>query len=228
MRTGGGLAIAIGALVGVALAFARRGAEPPAPVRPVPIVKSIQKPLDNAAPTELLVPSELPAPDLPASDSSTPSGPPPPPADSAPAPAGPAPSPAPAGPAAAPGPAPAPAFPMPAALPPPASLKELERVEVRCYDKRPDDCERAAAAYEAGLFSAPDSARAEKLRKVALTFLVRGCEKRSPHACYVLGSRYQTGAGVAQSTRKALALLEHARELCRNKPGPECTAGEPR
>jgi TPR repeat protein len=99
---------------------------------------------------------------------------------------------------------------------------------VRCYDKRPDDCERAAAAYEAGLFTPADAARAEKLRKVALTFLVRGCEKRSPHACYVLGSRYSTGVGVAQSDRKALALLEHARELCRHKPGPECVAGEPR
>jgi TPR repeat protein len=117
---------------------------------------------------------------------------------------------------------------MPVPALPPATAKELERAEVHCYDKRADECERAASAYEAGRFGAPDQERAERLRKVALTFLVRACEKRSPHACYALAGRYQAGVGVQASERKARALLEHARELCRNKPGPECVAGEPR
>jgi localization factor PodJL len=215
MRTGGGLAIVIGAFVGVALAFARqRGSSPPTGPLPAPRAAHSAAPLappaEPAASTEPLPLVELtPTLELP------PAVPPPPPtAASASVP-----------PVAL---APTSTFPMPVPAPPPTTAKELERAEVRCYDKRPDECERAASAYEAGLFGATDRERAERLRKVALTFLVRGCEKRSPHACYVLGSRYQSGVGVQPSERKALALLEHARKLCRSKPGPECVAGEPR
>jgi len=229
MRSGGGLAIVLGALVGIALAVARRGSEPPR-VNPAPSVVSVNR----AAPTELTAPPELPAPELPPSspaadasalselpvapDPSAPSGPPPPSAA----------EPAPALSSASPVPAVSALFPMPAPVAPPTTAKELERAEVRCYDKVPDECERAASAYETGRFGPADSARAEKLRKVALTFLVRGCEKRSPHACFVLASRYETGVGLPANHRKATALLEHARGLCRKKPGPECADGEPR
>jgi hypothetical protein len=113
-------------------------------------------------------------------------------------------------------------------LPPVTSKSELDRAEIRCYEVDPEECGRAADAYDIGQLVPRDVARAARLRKVELTRLVRHCEERSPHACLVLAGRYETGQGVDENDRHARALVEHARELCRRHPTGECVNGEPK
>jgi hypothetical protein len=126
----------------------------------------------------------------------------------------------------------APVFPFPLPPPPVTDKKELERAEIRCYDVDPEECGRAADAYDAGRIVPRNAAQAERLRKVELTRLVRRCEERSPHACLVLGGRYESGQGVDENDRHARALVAHARELCQHGPKPqwkaECEDGEPK
>jgi hypothetical protein len=105
---------------------------------------------------------------------------------------------------------------------------ELKRAEIRCYEVDPEECGRAADAYDAGLLVPRDAARAERLRKVELTRLVRRCEDRSPHACLVLAGHYAAGQGVVENEKHARALAEHARELCGHGSKPECVGGEPK
>jgi TPR repeat protein len=113
----------------------------------------------------------------------------------------------------------------PAPLPPIATPDELTAAEIRCYRKEPEECRRAADAYEAGRMVPRDAERARNYRKVELTQLVRSCERDSPNACLVLSERYQSGDGVARSTRQAAALVDRARTLCRRKVNPaECAA----
>jgi len=119
-------------------------------------------------------------------------------------------------------------FPMAAPLPPVTNAKELERAEIRCYSVDPEECGRAADAYDAGLFVRRDAARAANLRKVELTRLNRRCEQRSPHACLVLAGHYESGAGVDENDKHARALVAHARELCRRGSKAECADGEPK
>jgi hypothetical protein len=110
--------------------------------------------------------------------------------------------------------------------------KELERAEVRCYEVDPEECGRAADAYDAGTLVPRNAPQAERLRKVELTRLVKRCEERSPHACLVLAGRYEAGQGVDENDRHAWALVEHARELCRHGAKPqwkaECENGAPK
>jgi hypothetical protein len=122
----------------------------------------------------------------------------------------------------------APSIPDVPSLAPVTTAKQLEQAEIRCYERRPDECDRAADGYEAGTLLPRDQARATKLRKVAFNYRVRACENRSPHACLVLSVRYETGNGVERDSHKAKLLLEHARELCARKPNVECASGEPR
>lgn len=126
----------------------------------------------------------------------------------------------------------APVFPFAIPLPPVTDKHELERAEVRCYEVDPEECGRAADAYDAGTLVPRNAAHAEELRKVELTRLVRRCEERSPHACLVLGGRYESGQGVDENDRHARALVEHARDLCKHGPKPqwkaECDSGEPK
>jgi hypothetical protein len=113
----------------------------------------------------------------------------------------------------------------PAPLPPIATPEELTAAEIKCYQKEPESCRRAADAYEAGRMVPRDAERARNYRKVELTQLVRNCERDSPNACLVLAERYQSGDGVARSTRQAAALVDRARTLCRRKVNPtECAA----
>jgi hypothetical protein len=119
-------------------------------------------------------------------------------------------------------------FPLAVPLPPVTSASELARAEVRCYEVDPEECGRAADGYDEGRLVPRDAPRAERLRKVELTRLVRRCEERSPHACLVLAGRYESGQGVTENDRHARALVEHARELCRRGAKSECVDGEPK
>jgi TPR repeat protein len=113
----------------------------------------------------------------------------------------------------------------PAPLPPITTPDELTAAEIKCYQKDPEACRRAADAYEAGRMVPRDAERARNYRKVELTQLVRGCERDSPNSCLVLAERYQSGDGVARSTRQAAALVDRARTLCRRNVNPtECAA----
>jgi hypothetical protein len=217
MRSGGG-AVFVGALVGITLALARwvvtERAEAPPPglpplgAQPAPAESTPPEPATAPPRTPSASVSSTPSTVLAETPTSAPSAPPAPTASTAPA---------------------ASSFPTVAPLPPLTTAKEVERSERRCYERKsPDECERAAVAYAAGLAGKPDAERAARLARVAVTFVVRECEERSPHACLALAGRYKTGHGVPQSDRKANAVLEHARELCRERARVECVGGEPR
>jgi hypothetical protein len=110
-----------------------------------------------------------------------------------------------------------------APLPPLATPDELTAAEIKCYQKEPEACRRAADAHEAGRIVPRDAERARHYRKIELTQLVRNCERDSPNACLVLAERYQSGDGVARSARQTAALVDRARTLCRRKANPiEC------
>jgi len=217
MRSGRG-AVFVGALVGIALALVREAATeraeapsrglPPLGAQPPRGVSTLAEPrTPPPLPTSAAAASQ-PNAVLAASPTSAPSASPAPSASSAPA---------------------ATSFPTVEPLPALTTAKEAARSELRCYERKiPDECERAAVAYAAGLAGKPDPERAARLARTAVTFVVRQCEDRSPHACLALAGRYKTGHGVPQSDRKANAVLEHARELCRERPRLECEGGEPR
>lgn len=213
---GGPLAVVIGSALGVAAAVAvRQSAEPS--VRPLsPAAPAVPAAASSAVSPPIMPPASAEeAPSAPAATSAAPAEPPlsasvapavaPPPASTAPG----------------------PNIPEVPPLPPVTTAKEAEQAEVRCYQQRPDECDRAADAYDAGTLLPRDQERATKLRKVAFTYRVRACENRSPHACLVLAGRYQTGSGVEHDSHKAKLLFEHARELCSRKPNAECVGGEP-
>jgi TPR repeat protein len=193
------LAVLFGAAAGVGLALVRKADDPP--------------PLPPAAARPLAIPSAaaapLASPVSPAAASASPAE-----APSAAAPATPAPS-----------GSPGLVLKPPAPLPPVSTPDELTAAEIKCYQKDPEACRRAADAYEAGRMVPRDAERARNYRKVELTQLVRNCERDSPNACLVLAERYQSGDGVARSTRQAAALVDRARTLCRRKVNPsECAA----
>lgn len=221
---GGAFAVVVGTALGVAAAVAVRQSPEPEPRTDGAESHASGPSLPASASPE--VPVEASATPPPPMAPATASALPPTPVATAPA-ASSAPATGSAGPAAASG---APAANIPdVPLPPPVTTaKEVEQAEVRCYQQRPDECERAADAYDAGTLLPRDQERATRLRKVAFTYRVRACENRSPHACLVLAGRYQAGNGVERDSHKAKLLLEHARELCGRKPNSECAGGEPR
>jgi len=217
MRSASG-AIFIGALVGILLAVVREISTNRTPAPP-PALPPIGAEPPSATPERTLAPpSASPAPAATASTVPT-------------APSASSPALAPLAPSAS-IPTVAPinsSFPIVESLPPLTTPKELERSELRCYElKLPDECERASVGYAAGLAGTPDPQRAARLAKVAVTFIVKQCEARSPHACLALAGRYKMGYGVPQSDRKADQLLKHARELCHERTRRECVDGEPR
>jgi hypothetical protein len=225
----GGVAIVIGAAVGVLVALLRQSESPPSagvattPERPrqsAPRTPGPGTSVSNASNASSPAPSAAEA-----APSAAPSTEPAPPA-SVPAPSAPEASAAPL-PSAAPSVGPATPFPLATPLPPVTTASELERAEIRCYQVDPEECGRAADAYDAGQLVARDAARAARLRKVELTRLVRRCEERSPHACLVLAGRYEAGQGVDENDRHARALVEHARELCQHGAKTGCNGGEP-
>jgi hypothetical protein len=223
----GGVVVLSGAALGVAIALAFRDASPPepsgnaategvAPVSPSPVA-----PGTAASASAPLAPASAPPKVAPASASIAGSAPGAAASTVAPLPAASA--------AAAPSGTAADAFPIAVPLPPVATAKELERAEIRCYEVDPEECGRAADAYDAGLLVRRDAARAANLRKVELTRLNRRCEQRSPHACLVLAGHYESGAGVDENDKHARALVAHARELCRHgAKKAECVDGEPK
>jgi hypothetical protein len=103
-----------------------------------------------------------------------------------------------------------------------ASEEEFEKAAIACDGKDAGACRRAAAAADLGVVVRKDPERAKTFRRVELTVLVRGCEKRSVEACLTLADRYLRGEGVAQSERTAIALLEHTREICAKRPEDAC------
>jgi hypothetical protein len=110
-------------------------------------------------------------------------------------------------------------------VPPPPEVEssaELKTAEVRCYQKDPDACFQAAAAYAAGRFVPADAERAESYRKVELTQLFRQCEKAAVRPCLVIAERYDRGEGLPRDPKKAQHLLKHVTQLCQRRPAPAC------
>ena len=106
---------------------------------------------------------------------------------------------------------------------PPTTAEELTRTEIACYeDKEPDQCQRAAAAYETGSAGAQDAARGKNFRKIALNFYVKQCEAGLPHACFVLAGMYRSGTLVQPSERQVKVLLDRAAHLCTLRTAEEC------
>ena len=231
----GGVAILFGAAVGVLIALARQGTEAPSDVdtRAANRARSAAS-SEPAARATALAPTASEPSDTPTSTVSPEAPPPAAPPEAAPtasaaeAPPGPLPAPA----IAASTTTTPSALPLATPLPPVTSKSELDHAEIRCYEVDPEECGRAADAYDLGQLVPRDVVRAARLRKVELTRLVRRCEERSPHACLVLAGRYEAGQGVDENDRHARALVEHARELCRHGPKPqwkaECENGEPK
>lgn len=218
----GGVAMLSGAALGVVIALAFHFASPPEPSEKASPHDAA--PASSISPTQTAVvaSASAPSPVASSSESAAPGVAPTASAVSATLASGSASAGAP------PRAAPADPFPMAAPLPPVTNAKELERAEIRCYDVDPEECGRAADAYDAGVFVRRDAVRAANLRKVELTRLNRRCEQRSPHACLVLAGHYESGAGVDENDKHARALVAHARELCRRGPKTECADGEPK
>ncbi len=228
----GGVAILFGAAIGVLIALARNGGESSSDVAPTTSAQRTASPSSAAASAPALTPSPsepttlatVTPPETAASAT---------PPETSPSPSvtetslGPLPALAEAAASATAGPADS-ALPFATPLPPVTSKSELDRAEIRCYEVDPEECGRAADAYDTGQLVPRDVARATRLRKVELTRLVRRCEERSAHACLVLAGRYEAGEGVDENDRHARALVEHARELCRRHPTAECVNGEPK
>ena len=103
-----------------------------------------------------------------------------------------------------------------------ASKEEFEAAAIACDEKDAGACRRAAAAAELGAVVRKDPERAKTFRRVELTVLVRGCEKRSVEACLTLADRYLRGDGVTQNERTATALVEHIKEICALRPEDAC------
>ena len=103
-----------------------------------------------------------------------------------------------------------------------ASKAEFEAAAIACDAKDAAACRRAAAAAELGAVVQKDRELANRFRRVELTVLVRGCEKRSVEACLTLADRYLRGDGVGQSERTATALVEHCKEICARRPEDAC------
>jgi hypothetical protein len=85
-----------------------------------------------------------------------------------------------------------------------------------------DECERAALSLEKGSAAGADAEQAKRFRKIALTHLVAQCEGGSPHACFVMASKYRAGTELAAKPASAEALEKRGLELCRNRAAPEC------
>lgn len=196
------LAVVFGAAAGVGLALARKAEDPP-PLPPA-AARPLAAPAAPAAPPAAVAAAVIPSASPSASPGSeTPAAP----GSAAPVASG------------------SVVLKPPPPLPPITTPDELTAAEIKCYQKDPEACRRAADAYEAGRMVPRDAERARNYRKVELTQLVRGCERDSPSFCLVLAERYQSGDGVARSTRQAAALVDRARTLCRRNVNPiECAA----
>ena len=108
-------------------------------------------------------------------------------------------------------------------MPPPlevTDLAELKTAEIRCYQRDPDACFRAAAAY-APASSSPSTKTRGNYRKIELTQLFRQCEKAAVRPCLVLAERYANGDGLPLDATVAEAG-EHVAEVCQRRPAPEC------
>jgi len=120
--------------------------------------------------------------------------------------------------------APPPAFVSAPPLQLPTTHEALLTAEMYC-DKRQDfdECERAAAALEAGSVAPADAKQAKRFRRIALTHLVAQCEASSPHACFVMAGKYRAGTELTLSPARAEALEKRGLELCRlGRSAPEC------
>lgn len=204
----GGKLIALGALAGVCLALWLRKPATETQAAPEPKAQSNAPPVATAAPTAPVVAATVASSALSSAASSAPPG-------------------VPAGSASTPPPSPsASASLTPPSVPPPpevADLAELKTAEILCYQKDPDACYRAAAAYAAGKLLPADPKRAESYRKVEQTQLFRQCEKSSVRSCLVLAERYANGDGLPVDVKKSQKLLRHVADVCARKPAPECS-----
>lgn len=98
----------------------------------------------------------------------------------------------------------------------------LEKARVDCAEKIPDECMRAADAYEQGTVAYKNKEEAEQFRKVALSLYVKQCEKKNPTACYSLARMFHEGDLVSKSQEQVLALMERTHYLCEKSSEPIC------
>jgi hypothetical protein len=87
-----------------------------------------------------------------------------------------------------------------------------------------DECTRAALSLESGSSGPADPEQGKRFRRIALTHLVTQCEAGTPHACFVLASKYRAGVEFPLSPNKAETLEQRGLELCKKRTGPECPA----
>jgi TPR repeat protein len=91
-----------------------------------------------------------------------------------------------------------------------------------CARGEPDDCLRAAEAYEAGRGVEPSPGRARDFRSSAIKRYAEDCTARDPDACHALATFRATGRALAQSVEAAEVLMDRARQACRRRPAPIC------
>jgi hypothetical protein len=104
--------------------------------------------------------------------------------------------------------------------------EELLASEIRCDRREPDECIRAADAYELGRVVEKNEDRADRHRKVGLTHYVNQCHSQDPSACFALARMYREGDIVKSDATQADALLDHVTRLCVYKQADVCQALE--
>jgi len=100
----------------------------------------------------------------------------------------------------------------------PKTAAELLETQIACNRKQPEACERAARALTSGGAGTRDPARANSLRRIALTIYVKQCEGSRPAACARLAEMYETGETVQQNEKSVQGLRARVVELCRTRP----------
>lgn len=102
---------------------------------------------------------------------------------------------------------------------PPTTPEALLESELECDRKKlPEACERVAASLETGSAGTKDAARAQKLRRIALTLYVRQCETDRALSCQRLAEMYEHGEVVQKNPKNAAALRARVIEQCRARP----------
>jgi TPR repeat protein len=101
-------------------------------------------------------------------------------------------------------------------------VADLEAVALSCARGDPDDCLRAAGAYELGRVVAPDPKLARDFLAHAIRKYSELCTEREPAACAALAELHASGHGVPKSDVSAAALRARALESCATRPHSIC------
>jgi hypothetical protein len=105
---------------------------------------------------------------------------------------------------------------------PVATERQLRVAEVRCDRRDPNECLRAADAYEKGEVVDRNEERVERNKKIAHTLYMRQCDGGQAASCYQLARMYEHGEFIKKNPEIAAALRTRAGELCERKKNPVC------